>query len=138
MKEKLEFPAFTLSLIEEGVVLLAFKKINEMKFSDLEDIIRGMKLLSSGEKMGMVMTFQGFIRINEELLADTMRKEIRKYVYASVYVIKSPALRLPIKFFMNFYVKNELPRNIAGTKEEAVAWLKVMKDIRKQGVLVEA
>ena len=138
MKEKLDFPAFTATLVQPRIVNVAFKKIKIIRIDDIKDIAIAIKQLAEEKKVGVFLTFKGFIQPNDEVLVDPARKEIQKHVFATAYVVKSMAIRIGIKFFMNFHGDKEgIPRNIFETKEKAIAWLVKVKEEQKQKDLVQ-
>jgi hypothetical protein len=70
-------------------------------------------------------------------MADSGRKEIQKYVFATAYVVKSIGIRLGIKLFINFHGANEgIPRNIFKTKQKAISWLTEIEEKQKAKKLV--
>ncbi len=68
--------------------------------------------------------------MSDEAMKEAKRKSKNRTEGASSYVVNNFALRVGIKFFMNFY-KPRHAINICKSKAEAIAWLK--KEKKRQG-----
>ena len=127
MKDKIEFSAFTASLVEEGIVQIDFKKIKEMTLEHVNQLNQAIMKLSSGKKICMLSTFEAYIPMNDEVMKQSMKSEFQKNLLASASVLKSTALRVAVKFFWTFH-KPKQPRKIFDSKEPALQWLKKVKE----------
>lgn len=129
MKNHCEFPAFEGHRIQDNIIHIELKKIKKMT---AEDVLQMYDCFEKcGEKNGVyvLVSFKGFVPMSDEAMDEAKKREIQKLVKATAFLIKTAALRVGIKFFMNFY-KPKRPMNIFGKKDEAVAWLK--KEKKKQ------
>ena len=135
MKEKLDFPAFMISLIEDDIVRVDFKKIKEMTPEHIDQLYSAVEKLGGGKKVGMISTFQGYIPMNNEVMAHSRKKEFQDKVFASASVLKSAALRMAVNFFSSFH-KPKHPRKIFSSNESALKWLKQVRAEAKEKDLV--
>lgn len=131
MKEKVSFPDLAVSLIEEGILLVEFKKIKEMSIQHVDQLYEGIIKLGKGKKVCLVSVFQGYIPMNDEVMAYSIRKEHRQYIFASAVVLNSVGLRVAVKFYWAFHKPKE-PRQIFSSKEKALAWLKKIRKEKKE------
>lgn len=135
MKESFDFPAFSISLVEEGIVQVDIKKIKEMKTEHVDQLYGTIARLAKGNKMSLLTTFQAYIPMNEEVMAHSMKKEFQDQILVSALVIKSAALRVAVKFFMTFH-KPKQPRKIFDSREAALKWLRTVRQELAEPVLV--
>ena len=130
MKDKFDFRSCTVSKLEDGILLVEIKKIKEMIVQDVIGLHTCVKELSDGKKVCLLTTFQEYIPMNDDVMAESMKKEYQDRILASALVITSPALRIAVKFFTTFH-KPKQPRKIFDTKESAQKWLKKIKQEQK-------
>ena len=135
MKSKLDFPAFTISLIEKGIVQIDFKKIKEMTIENVEQLYGAIAEIGNAKKVYILTTFQAYIPMNKEVMAHSMKKEFQDRILASASVFRSTALRVAVKFFWTFH-KPKQPRQIFESRESALQWLREIKQEEKNLVLV--
>ena len=137
MKEQFDFPAFTGYRIEDNIVHIAFKKINELKASDVAEVFECFEKCGAENGVYVMITFNGYIPLSDEAMGEAKGNKAQKNVRANAFIVKSFALRIGIKFFMNFY-KPKHSIYICGEKPEALAWLKQerKKNMKKEAVLV--
>jgi|ERR1051326_5846473 hypothetical protein len=126
MKDKIDFPAFTISLMEDGIVQADFKKIKEMTVEHVDQLYGAVAKLGEGKKICMLSTFQAYIPMNDEVMEYSMRKEFQDRISASASVLRSTALRVAVNFFLTFH-KPKQPRKIFDSKEKALLWLRKIK-----------
>lgn len=124
MKYYKEFPAFRISLLEEGIVHIEMKDSKEMTLADIIQIYDEIEKIGNGEKMCVLTTFNGFVSSkNNEVIKYAASARAKKLVIATAYVIRSLAMTLAVKFFMGFH-KQVLPRRIFQDKKKALEWLR--------------
>ena len=137
MKEQCDFPAFTAYRLEENMLHVEMKKVKELTSRDVEQIYECHHKIGNGNKVYVLVTFQGYIPMSDEAMTQAKKNSsVDQITAATAYVVKNIALRISVKFFMNFY-KPKHPMTIWGTKQEAIAWLKLekKKNAEKQMVL---
>lgn len=134
MKDKVDFPAFTISLVEDGIVQTDFKKIKEMTVGHVEQLYATMAKMGMGKKVCMLTTFQAYIPMSDDVMAHSMKKEFQEKILASAIVLKSTALRVAVKFFWTFH-KPKQPRRIFESTEGALQWLRKVKQEQEELVL---
>ena len=127
MKDKFDFRSCTISKIEDGILLVEIKKIKEMIVQDVTDLHTCVAKLSNGQKMCLLTTFQSYIPMNDEVMAESVKREYQDRILASAIVINSTALRVAVKFFTTFH-KPKQPRKIFDSKEPALKWLRKIKN----------
>ena len=127
MKEKFEFRAFTISTIEDRILLVEIKKIKEMIIQDVIDLHTCVGEMAQGQKVAILSTFQAYIPMNDDVMALSMKKEYQDKIFASATVIDSTALRVAVKFFSTFH-KPKQPRKIFNSKEPALKWLRKIRE----------
>ena len=127
MKEKYDFRSCVVSQIEDGILFVEIKKIKEMIVQDVIDLHTCVKELSDGKKVCLLTTFKEYIPMNDDVMAESMKKEYQNRILASALVITSPALRVAVKFFTTFH-KPKQPRKIFESKESALKWLRKIKE----------
>ena len=135
MKEKIDFPAFTISLVEDGIVQVDFKKMKEMTLEHVDQLYGAMGELGGDKKMCILTTFQAYIPMNNEVMAHSMKKEFQDKILVSATVLKSTALRVAVKFFWTFH-KPKQPRKIFSSRESALQWLRKIKQEQAEPTLV--
>lgn len=126
MKGKNDFRAFTISKIEDGILLVEIKKIKEMIIQDVIDLHTCVGEMCEGKKVAILSTFHAYIPMNDDVMALSMKKEYQDKIFASATVVHSTALRIAIKFFTTFH-KPKQPRKIFDSKEKALNWLRKIK-----------
>ncbi len=126
MKDTCEYPSFIGHRIQDNIVFIELKKIKKMTAQDVSEIFECFQKCGNEYGVYVLVTFKGYIPLSDEAMEEAQKEENRRIVKATAFVIKSTALRLGIKFFMNFY-KPKQSINIFGTKEEAIIWLKKEK-----------
>jgi len=131
MKESGDFPAFTGHCIDDGMLHIAMKKVKRLTSKDIQQIYDFLQKGSGGKKIYVLITFQGFIPMSDDAMVEAKRQGKNGFQAAGAYVVKNLALRIGIKFFLNFY-KPRYPINILGTKAEAIAWLQKQKKARER------
>ena len=134
MKEKYDFRSCAISKIGDGILLVEIKKIKEMIVQDVVDLHTCVRELSDGKKVCLLTTFQAYIPMNDDVMAESMKKEYQDRILASAIVITSPALRIAVKFFTTFH-KPKQPRKIFDSKESALKWLKKIKEEQNEMAL---
>jgi hypothetical protein len=122
MKDLCDFPAFTAHRIPDNILHIALKKVKKLTAPDVSQIYDCYKEFNGDAGAFVLVTFAGYIPLSDEAMAEANKLQNQKYIRAMAYVIKSSALRIGAKFFMNFY-KPKYPTDIFGTKAEAMAWL---------------
>lgn len=127
MKKENDFRAFTISKIENDILLVEIKKIKEMILQDAIDLHTRIGEMSEGKKVTLLTTFHSYIPMNDEVMAQSMKKEYQDKIFASAIVIDSTALRVAVKFFTTFH-KPKQPRKIFDSKEPALKWLRKIRD----------
>ena len=126
MKNTCEFPAFTAYLLENYMVHIEFKKVKKLSAQDVQEVFNCHKKIGQGKKVFVLVTFSGFIPMSDEAMEQAKKNAAAELQAATAYVVNNVALRMSIKFFMNFY-KPKHPITISGSKAEALVWLKQEK-----------
>ncbi len=127
MKNKIEFPTLTVSLLEEGIVQADFKKIKEMTTEHVDQLYDAVAKLSDEKKVGFLVSYESYIPMNDEVMEYARQEKFQKYVLASASIIKSTALRVAVNFYWTFH-KPKSPRKIFDSKESALTWLRKIRD----------
>jgi len=130
MKEQCDFPAFTAYRLDEDMVHIALKKIKQLTALDVQQIYSCHDKMGNGKRVYVLATFEGFIPLSDDAMVEAKKEGKRSPQAATACVVNNYALRVAIKFFMNFY-KPDYPIHISSTKKEAIAWLKQQKKKNK-------
>ena len=131
MKDSCDFPAFSGQRILDNIIHIEMKKVKELTSSDVETLYDCFEKCGGEKGVFVLVTFMGYIPMSDDAMAEAKKQENQKFVKATCFVIKSTALRVGIKFFMNFY-KPKHKMNILATKEEGIAWLKKEKKLQEE------
>jgi hypothetical protein len=126
MKEQCDFPAFTAYRLEENILHIEMKKVNGLSAKDVWQINDCHLKIANGSKIYLLVTFQGFIPLSDEAMKVANKNKAQNIHGATAYVVDNLAIRIGIKFFMNFH-KHKYPVTIFGTKPEAIRWLRQEK-----------
>ena len=126
MKDHCEFPAFEGHRIQDNIIHIKLKKVKKMTAEDVTQIYDCFEKCEGANGVYVLVSFKGYVPMSDEAMHEAKKQESQRFVRATAFVIKTAALRVGIKFFMNFY-KPKHPMNIFGKKDEAVVWLKKMK-----------
>ena len=131
MKETYDFPAFTAYCLEDDILHIELKKVKKLTAKDVEDIFSCHEKIGSGNKVYVLVTFNGFIPLSDEAMAEAKKQGKRNLQAGTAYVVHNFALRMGINFFMNFY-KPKYPMTIVPSKAAALSWLKLQKKGNKK------
>jgi len=133
MKDHCEFPSFEGHRIQDNIIHIELKKIKKMTAEDVAQMYDCFEKCGGENGVYVLVSFKGYVPMSNEAMDEAKKQESQKFVRATAFVIKTAALRVGIKFFMNFY-KPKRPMNIFGKKDEAVAWLKKerIKEMKKE------
>ena len=123
MKDTCDFSAFTAYCLENNILHIEFKKVKKLAAKDVEEVFSCYDKIGKGKKVYSLVTFKSFIPMSDEAMQEAKKQNKKNLSGAAVYVVHNFALRMSIKFFMNFY-KPKHPINITPTKSEAISWLK--------------
>lgn len=126
----MDFPAFTAYYLEDDILHIDLKKVKKLTGQDVEQIFSCYKGIGKGKKVYALVTFQGFIPMSDDAMVEAKKQSKKALQGAGAYVVNNFAIRMSIKFFMNFY-KPKYPINICSTKSEAISWLKQQKKVVK-------
>ena len=126
MKDQCDFPAFTAYCLEDNILHVEMKKINQLTEKDVEQIFECHEKIGNGTPAYVLVTFAGYIPMSDEAMAYSKKRSKETPTAATSYVVNNFALRIGVKFFMNFH-KPKYPINICGSKEEAISWLRQEK-----------
>lgn len=126
MKEKCDFPAFTGYRLGPNLLHVDFKKVKKLTAEDVLQVFGCYDKVGDGKMVYVLVTFNGFIPMSNDAMAEAKKLSKEKSNAATAYVVGNVALRLGINFFMNFY-RPAYPVSISRTKAEALAWLEAQK-----------
>lgn len=130
MKEKCDFPAFTAYRVDEDMLHIEFKKVKKLTAEDVSQVFECYGKVGNGKKVYSLVTFNGFIPMSDDAMAEAKKQNRKNSQAAAAYVVTNVALRLGINFFMNFY-SPKYPINISKSKTEAIAWLNAQKRLNR-------
>jgi len=133
MKEQCDFPAFTAYRLEENILHIEIKKIKELSAKDVEQINDCHYKIGNGNKVYVLVTFQGFVPMNDEVIETAAKNRAQKIHGATAYVVDDSALRIGVRFFKIFH-KPKYPIAIFGNKSEAVFWLRQEKKKNEKNI----
>jgi hypothetical protein len=131
MKNKLDFPFFTIEEIDDGIVHIHIKEMEELRVEDVAQIYDVIEKIGGGKKVGILSTFDGLISSYKKGVpryASSARAQ--ELVLATAYVTDSLAMRMMVRFFLNFH-KHKIPRRIFPNREQAMDWLRQMRKNEK-------
>src|ERR1035437_2433183 len=126
MKDQCDFPAFTAYRLEENILHTAMKNVKELSAKDVEQIQDCYLKIGDGNNVYVLVTFQGYIPLNDEAMEMANKNKAQNIHGATAYVVDNLAIRIGIRFFMNFH-KHKYPVTIFGTRPEALSWLRQEK-----------
>lgn len=126
MHHQYDFPAFAAYRLDDNMVHIEMKKIKKLTGEDVEQIYDCHKKIGEGRKVYVLVTFSGYIPISDEAMTQAKKSSKQEIQAATAYVVNNFALRIGVKFFINFY-KPKYPINICGNKAEGISWLKQEK-----------
>lgn len=126
MKEKCDFPAFTAYRLDACVLHVELKKVKKLTAKDVTQIFECYDKVGGGKKVYVLVTFNGFIPMSNDAMAEAKKQSKKNRSAATAYVVANVALRMGINFFMNFY-RPSFPISIFRTKTDALAWLDAQK-----------
>lgn len=124
--DECDFPAFKAYCLEDYILHIEFKKIKELNAKDVEQVYECHKKIGGSKDAYVLVTFSGYIPLSDEAMTYAKKKSKESPSAATAYVVKNFALRIGIKFFMNFYKPGNLI-NICTSKAEGISWLKSQK-----------
>jgi len=130
MKDNSDFPAFTASVIEDKIIHINLKKVKELTVSDISQIYEYYRINGNGKPVFALITFNGFIPINNKAIKEAKKQYNQKLLYASAYVTKSVSIRLAATFFFEFFNPKH-PMKFFKNKNEAISWLKKLMKTKK-------
>jgi hypothetical protein len=122
MKDTWDFPAFTAHQLPSNVLHIALKKVKKLTSADVSQMYDCYKKYNGSRGAFVLVTFSGYFPLSDDAMIEANKPQNQKIVKAMAYVIKSSALRIGAKFFMNFY-KPKYSSSVFGTKPEAITWL---------------
>lgn len=128
MKDKCDFPAFTGYRLDDRMLHVEFKKVKKITADDVSQIFECYGKVGEGKKVFVMVSFNGFIPMSNDAMAEAKKQGKRNRNAATAYVVTNAAVRMGINFFMNFY-RPKYPINISKTKSEAIAWLHAQKKV---------
>lgn len=131
MKDHCEFPAFEGHRIQDNIIHIELKKIKKMTAEDVMQMYDCFEKCGGENGVYVLVSFKGYVPMSDEAMDEAKKQESQKFVKATAFVIKTAALRVGIKFFMNFY-KPKRPMSIFGKKDEALVWLKKEKKMQME------
>ena len=123
---KKDFPAFTISELEERIVLIELKGV-EMGLEETIQLYDEVEKIGKGKKVGTLSIFKAYVPPNDEAMKYSSGSRAPKLVYASAIVVESLATRLVMMMFMNFNVQ-QVPRKVFSGKRKALQWLREMRE----------
>lgn len=134
MKDKCDFPAFTSYRLPDGIIHIDLKKVKKLGAQDIKDMFDCFE--KGGSKTGayVLVTFNGFIPLSEDAMAEAKIQGKKNLQAATAYVVGNSAIRVGVNFFMNFY-KPGYPILITKTKEEGIVQLNDLKKKSKNKFL---
>lgn len=131
MKERKDFPSFSIIPIEEGIVHIHMKELEELTVDDVAQVHAALEKINNGKRTGVLTTFDGFIPSpGKEVAQYSSSAKAQKLIFATAYLIDSLAMRLVVRFFLNFY-KHKIIRKIFSNEQQALEWLREMRDKEK-------
>ena len=125
MKSKKEFPAFSISEIEDGIALIEYKGI-EMDLDSMIHLYDEIEKFGNGNKIAILNTFKEYVPTNDEAMKYAASDRPPKLLYASAIHVEFLATRLAIMMFMKFN-KQRVPRKVFSSKRKALEWLREMR-----------
>lgn len=131
MKERKDFPSFSITILEPRIVHVAIKETKELTLQDTILLYDEVEKISNGNKIGILSTFESFLPPNDEVMKYTTSGRPVKLVFASAIVVESLALHVVVMMFMKFN-KHPIPRKVFNSKRKALDWLREMRDEEKK------
>jgi hypothetical protein len=131
MKETCDFPAFTAHRLGDEVLHIEMKKVKKLFGKDVEQIYDCHLKIGKGKDIYLLVTFQGYIPMSDDAMAEAKKQGKSHKQAAAAYVVENSAIRMGIKFFINFYKPN-YPIIISAKKSEAISWLLQQKNGNKK------
>lgn len=126
IKDICEFSAFTAYCLEHNILHIELKKVKKLVSKDIEEIYSCHEKMGDKNDLRLLVTFQGFIPMSDDAMAEAKKQSKKSIQAATAYVVHNFALRMGIKFFMNFY-KPKYPIYVSSSKADAIKWLKNQK-----------
>jgi hypothetical protein len=125
MRDFCEYSAFSAERIDDNILHVNLRKVKKLTSEDVALMYKCFKECSPGG-VYVIVTFSGYMPLSEEAMDEAKKPANQKHIKAMAYVIRSSALRIMAKFFMNFYRPN-YKSGIFNTKSEALVWVKKIK-----------
>ena len=126
MRDSCDFSAFTAHCLEDNILHLDFKKIKNLTAKDVQEVFTCYEKIGSGSKIYALVTFNGFIPMSDDAMAEAKKQSKRNLQAATAFVVRNFALRMSINFFAKFYMQS-YPITITATIPEGISWLKHQK-----------
>lgn len=123
MKDTCEFSAFTAYCLSDNILHIELKKVKKLVAKDIAEIYSCHEKMGDTSNLRVLVTFQGFIPMSDDAMAEAKKQSKKSAQAATAYVVHNFALRMGIKFFMNFY-KPKYPIHVSSAKSDAIKWLK--------------
>ena len=123
---KKDFPAFTISGLEEHIILIELKGV-EMGLEETVRLYDEVEKIGKGKKVGGLSIFKAYVPQNDDAMKYASGPRPPKLIYASAIVVESLATRLVMMMFMNFKVQ-QIPRKVFSGKRKALQWLREMRE----------
>lgn len=120
----------TITEIEDGIVHIHIRDTSEFRKEHLVQLYDAIEKMYGGKKAGILSTFEGLTSYQKGVARYASSERAQKLVLATAYIIAPLAMRILVRFFLNFH-KQKIPRKIFISKEKALTWLKKMKDRKK-------
>ena len=120
--EKVERPAFSASLRNDGIVHFTMEEIEDYSLEIVKDQNQVLQKLGNGKKMPVMVSFKSFNTPNDESMKYSVTEEGTRYTKANAIVVESLALRIGANFYLNFFRPKVITR-VFNSEKDAAKWL---------------
>jgi len=121
--KKYQFNILSVSLREDGIVLVDIKANQEIDVKDVKDVVGALEQIGNGKKYPLLIITGEYTLPTAEARAYIATAESDPYASAEAYVVKSLSQKLVGNVYLSFN-KPARPTHIFTSEEKAIEWLK--------------
>jgi hypothetical protein len=124
IKKQIDHPFFTAQLLDNGIVHVNVKGVDDIEIENAREIINGIGEFCQDKKRPVLVTSDSFAAPTPEARAFLAKTESNPYSSAAAYLTKTLAERLIANAFIRFN-KPGRPTRMFTSEAKAIEWLKM-------------
>ena len=121
--KKYQFDILSVSLREDGIVLIDVKANQDIDVKDVKDVVGALEQIGNGKKYPLLIVSGEYTLPTPEARAYIATAESDPFASAEAYVVTSLSQKLVGNVYLSFN-KPARPTHIFTSEEKAVEWLK--------------